>query len=134
MSEYRLRWLGQVQRMDVCNPVKDAWIRDVSGQRPRGKPRLRWRDVVTKDMNERGLCINDVYDKVLWRAGIRSPDPIPLNSLFHLSGEIIFPSLLKFHASIITLSAGNLLGPDCYSKNLSPISFNFSQICLAFET
>ncbi|KAG1665518.1 Glutamate receptor ionotropic, kainate 2 [Nymphon striatum] len=34
MSEYRLRWLGHVQRMDVCNPVKDAWIRDVSGQRP----------------------------------------------------------------------------------------------------
>ncbi|KAG1665515.1 Glutamate receptor ionotropic, kainate 2 [Nymphon striatum] len=55
MSEYRLRWLGHVQRMDVCNPVKDAWIRDVSGQRPSGRPRLRWRDVVTKDMNERGL-------------------------------------------------------------------------------
>ncbi|KAG1665509.1 Glutamate receptor ionotropic, kainate 2 [Nymphon striatum] len=77
MSEYRLRWLGHVQRMDVCNPVKDAWIRDVSGQRPSGRPRLRWRDVVTKDMNERGLCINDAHDKVLWRAGIRSPDPIP---------------------------------------------------------
>ncbi|KAG1690265.1 hypothetical protein GQR58_007612 [Nymphon striatum] len=53
-------------------PVKDAWIWDVSGKRPRGRPRFRWRDVVTKDMDERGLCINDAYDKVLWRAGVNS--------------------------------------------------------------
>jgi len=80
MREYRLRWLGHVQRMDESNPVKDVWVSEMSGKRPRGRPRLRWREVVAKDMNERGLCLTDANDRVLWRAGIRSPDPIPMES------------------------------------------------------
>ena len=72
MQEYRLRWLGHVHRMDECNPVKDVWITSVEGKRLQGRPRLRWRDVVVRDMCDRGLCIADASDRERWQKNIRS--------------------------------------------------------------
>lgn len=41
------------ERKEVAG--KRAWTLEVQGKRSRGRPKLRWKDTVTKDMEEKGL-------------------------------------------------------------------------------
>jgi hypothetical protein len=75
MRECRLRWLGHVVRRDERNQIRRVWELEVDGKRPRGRPKLRWKDVVRKDMSDRKIDVSLANDRILWRAAIRSPDP-----------------------------------------------------------
>ena len=71
----RLKWYGHVKRME------DNWVRrimemEVEGRRARGRPMMRWRDNIRKDMRMRGVSEDDAQDRKLWRRMIQTPDPV----------------------------------------------------------
>ena len=74
MRETILRWSGHIERKEKEVLAKRAWTLEVPGKRPRGTPKLRWKDVVTKDMEEKGLRVEDVRERTLWRTKIQSSD------------------------------------------------------------
>ena len=71
----RLRWFGHVLRRDKQTKIKKAWKELITGKRSRRRQRLRWREVVEKDMNKVGLEMEDASDRGKWRARIRVADP-----------------------------------------------------------
>ncbi|KAK6749218.1 hypothetical protein RB195_001675 [Necator americanus] len=59
MKEARLRWFGHVLRREEDSVAKTALKLDVSGVRPRGRPKIRWLDHVKLDM------IDHVYVRLM---------------------------------------------------------------------
>ena len=51
----RLRWAGHVERSEEEGILKRARNEKIPGRRARGRPKLRWSDVVERDMEKRGL-------------------------------------------------------------------------------
>ena len=75
MGESRIRWYGHMQRQEGHKVAKTAWSLEVSGVRPRGRPKTRYIDTVKKDMVEAGLTENDVTDRTKWRTKTKRADP-----------------------------------------------------------
>ena len=73
--EARLRFLGHVVRRDPHHPTRKAYEEAVRGRRSVGRQRLRWRDVVERDMEARGLREEDVANRRRWRRLTRAADP-----------------------------------------------------------
>ena len=46
LSEKRLKWFGHLQRPDKDEATRNILQMAVDGQRNRGRPKLRWRDLV----------------------------------------------------------------------------------------
>lgn len=63
----RLRWAGHVIRRDSHNLIKRIWEAELAGTRKRGRPRLRWKDQILKNMDELNANQNDALDRTLWR-------------------------------------------------------------------
>ena len=61
--EAHLRWYGHEIRMEEDGPVKVAWRSQVEGRRSRGRQRIRWRDVIERDLRMLGLQEQDVEDR-----------------------------------------------------------------------
>ena len=74
--EARLRLYGYVIRMEEDDPVKVAWRSQAEGRRSRGRQRVRWRDVIERDLRLLGLQKQDAEDRTYWRQHIRVADPI----------------------------------------------------------
>jgi len=56
IRERRMRWLGHFTRTDEARIPKQALHWEVAGFRRRpGRPRIKWRDVVKKDLQRMGL-------------------------------------------------------------------------------
>ena len=49
---------------------------EVSGKRPRGAPKKRWKDTVSKDMRELEITKDDAQDRDLWRRRTKTADPV----------------------------------------------------------
>lgn len=73
--EARLRYLGHVNRREDYEPVKKAMMMQVTGRRSVGRQRIRWRDVVGRDMNNLGIQEEDAMDRNRWRRITRAADP-----------------------------------------------------------
>lgn len=48
----RIRWMGHLWRMPETRAAKRTFINNPEGQRPRGRPRGRWKDNVTSDLKQ----------------------------------------------------------------------------------
>ncbi|EYC14574.1 hypothetical protein Y032_0040g287 [Ancylostoma ceylanicum] len=48
---------------------------EVTGKRPRGAPKKRWKDTVCKDMRELGVTKDDAQDRDLWRREAKQQTP-----------------------------------------------------------
>ncbi|KAK6746049.1 hypothetical protein RB195_012270 [Necator americanus] len=75
MKEARLRWFGHVLRREEDSVAKTALKLDVSGVRPRGRPKIRWLDRVKLDMIDARLCTADAMDRTKWKTRSRKADP-----------------------------------------------------------
>ncbi|EYC43100.1 hypothetical protein Y032_0503g2638 [Ancylostoma ceylanicum] len=71
----RLRWFGHVMRRSPLHPTRKAMEMEVSGKRPRGAPKKRWKDTVSKDMRELGVTKDDAQNRDLWRRRTKTADP-----------------------------------------------------------
>ena len=75
VKEARLRWLGHVIRRKEADPIKKAFAEKVTGKRSRGRQRIRWSDIVERDMKKIGAKIEDCQDRVKWKRLSRAADP-----------------------------------------------------------
>ena len=73
--EARLRYFGHVIRREDDEPVKRAMMMPVRGRRSVGRQRIRWGDVVKRDMNKVGVQDNDAMDRERWKRMTRAADP-----------------------------------------------------------
>jgi hypothetical protein len=48
----RIKWLGQMQRMDQARPARKLLDWKPVGTRPVGRPRRRWQEAVTEDLKK----------------------------------------------------------------------------------
>ena len=46
----RLEWFGHVKRRDETENIRAVVEMKMDGKRPRGRPQLRWKDTVKRDM------------------------------------------------------------------------------------
>ena len=67
LREKRLRWFGHVQRRD-----KDEKAITVEGKRNRGRPKLRWRDLVKDDMARNQMTTEMAEDRTHWHDMIQA--------------------------------------------------------------
>ena len=59
LKQRRLRWLGHVVRMaDVRIPKDLLYGELVQGNRPRGRPQLRYKDLYKQDLKALGMDLN----------------------------------------------------------------------------
>ena len=62
LVQRRLRWLGHVARMEDDRLPKQLLFGELLTVRPRHGPKLRWRDVIVKDVQRMGLDAINWYE------------------------------------------------------------------------
>ena len=50
MRRRRLEWFGHVKRRDETGNIRAVVEMKMEGRRPRGRPKLRWKDTVKRDL------------------------------------------------------------------------------------
>ena len=66
LREKRLRWYGHVQRRDKDDTTRTILQVTVDGKRNRGRPKLRWRDLVREDMTINQMTTEMAEDRKHW--------------------------------------------------------------------
>ena len=66
LGEKRLRWFGHVQRRDKDDATRKILQMTVDGKRNRGRPKLRWRDLVKEDMARNQMMTEMGEDRKHW--------------------------------------------------------------------
>ncbi|GFO05113.1 hypothetical protein PoB_003161800 [Plakobranchus ocellatus] len=72
--ESRLRWFGHVMRREPENHLKQMLNLEVPWKRPRGRPKGRWRDGITRDMKQLHIEAEDAEDRSFWRKRTQAAD------------------------------------------------------------
>ncbi|XP_068242434.1 uncharacterized protein [Palaemon carinicauda] len=50
-------------------------VGDVPGRKRRGRPKIRWMECVTADMEEKDLTLEDIRDRRTWKGSSKNSDP-----------------------------------------------------------
>ncbi len=73
-AQRRMRWFGHIQRLPPEHPTHTILHFDpktAGWRRPRGKPRTRWMDIITRDLQHLGLSMAEAVpialDQPKWR-------------------------------------------------------------------
>nr|CDJ91351.1 endonuclease-reverse transcriptase [Haemonchus contortus] len=75
MREARLRWYGHTLRAKNDSVRKISLNLDVSGKRPRGRPKQRWLDTLHEDLKAVNIHPDQAFNREKWRQHIRKADP-----------------------------------------------------------
>ena len=75
IREARMRWFGHIMRREEEDPVKAAWRHPTEGRRTVGRQRIRWRDIVERDLRLLNLREEEAQDRIYWRQRTRAADP-----------------------------------------------------------
>ena len=67
-----MRWFGHVQRRDKYDATRKILQMTVDGKRIRGRPKLRWRDLVKEDMARNQMTTEMAEDRKHWHVMIRA--------------------------------------------------------------
>jgi hypothetical protein len=74
-----LRWAGHVSRIGEGRAVYRVLVGRPKGNRPLGKPKLRWDDKIKMGLRDVGIdganWIRVAHDRVQWRAFVNSNEP-----------------------------------------------------------
>lgn len=75
----RLQWAGHVRRLPDSRIVKLAWEEAPVGKRPLGRPRLRWKDNIAKDLRVMSIDepLDAMTDRQRWRNIVKSAKTHP---------------------------------------------------------
>ena len=73
--EAMLRWYGHLRRKDDGYIGRWMLRMELPGKRKRGRPKMRFMDVVKEDMAEVEVMEEDTVDRNNWRRKIRYGDP-----------------------------------------------------------
>ncbi|XP_069973578.1 uncharacterized protein [Penaeus vannamei] len=76
MQERRINWYGHVIRSEedyIGNRVMEM---HVDGRRRRDRPKLRRRNMLKEDLEDKGLGREDAMGKARWKSLARNSDPI----------------------------------------------------------
>ena len=66
LREKRLRWFGHAQRRDKDDAARKILQMTVDGKRNRGRPKLRWRDLVKDDIARNQMTTEMAEDRRHW--------------------------------------------------------------------
>ena len=72
LREKSLRWFGLVQRRDKDEATRTILQMTVDGKRSRGRPKLRWRDLMKEDMNINQMTTEMAEDRKHWHVMIQA--------------------------------------------------------------
>ena len=76
IQEARLRWFGHLKRRVGEEHVgRETMEMEVVGTRKRGRPYTRWNDVINRDIREKNIYQDMVYDRRVWKRLINNGDP-----------------------------------------------------------
>ncbi|KAI3362783.1 hypothetical protein L3Q82_001835 [Scortum barcoo] len=98
----QLRWLGHLFRMPPGRLPREVFQACPTGRRPRGRPRTRWRDYVSRLAWERLSGI----PRKSWRKclGTVCPDVVVCSTLGAPQGTVLSPFLFTLYTSDFTYS------------------------------
>ena len=72
LRESRFRWFGHVQRRDKDDATRKILQMTVDGKRNRGRPKLRWQDLVIEDMARNQMTTEIAEDRKHWHVIIQA--------------------------------------------------------------
>ena len=75
IREGRLRWFGHVKRREGEGLLGEVMELEVTGVRPRGRPKKQWKNNIEEDLREMNLREADAMDRDGWRAAIKTSNP-----------------------------------------------------------
>ena len=75
MQERRLNWYGHIMR-DEEHVGGRAMELEVVGRRGRGRPKYRWSDRIKEDLQVKGVGVQDVADRRVWKELVKNSDSI----------------------------------------------------------
>ena len=72
----RLKWFGHVVRMGDERQVRRITKAEMEGRRPVGRPGTRWKDVIRRDLESSGLCVeqaaSESRNRDRWEDNVRA--------------------------------------------------------------
>ena len=74
-TQKRLSWYGHVMLREDTNVAKHITTMKVGGKRPRGRPILRWMDLVRSDLRQHQLDPKLAQSQEIWKSVVESVTP-----------------------------------------------------------
>ena len=66
LRESRLRWFGHVKRRRGAGVLGEVMEMEVTGTRPKGRPKKVWMKSIEEDLKELNLTQDHAYDRDRW--------------------------------------------------------------------